>query len=67
MTNVISLLISIDRPFVKYMSSNQDAILTMLSELEDNDIDGFELGKDIQPKIIAVASHMFKKLPNSRH
>ena len=64
-TNVISLLIGIDRPFVEYMSSNQDAILTMLSELEDNDIDGFGLGKDIQPKIIAVASHLFKKLPNS--
>ena len=64
-TKVISLLISIDRPFIEYMSTNQDAILTMLTELEEAEVDGFGIGGNIRPKIIAVASHMFKRLPNS--
>ena len=64
-TEMISLLISIDRPFIEYMSSNQNDILTMLGELEDAEVTNFEIGKDLKPKILAVASHMFKRLPNN--
>lgn len=64
-TEMISLLISVDRPFIEYMSNNQEDILTMLGELEDAEVTNFEIGKDLKPKILAVASHMFKRLPNN--
>jgi len=64
-TEMISLLISIDRPFIEYMSNNQEDILTMLGELEDAEVTNFEIGRDLKPKILAVASHMFKRLPNN--
>lgn len=64
-TEMISLLISIDRPFIEYMSTNQDSILTMLTELEDAEVTNFGIGTGLKPKILAVASHMFKRLPNN--
>ena len=64
-TEMISLLISIDRPFIEYMSNNQSDILTMLGELEDAEVTNFEINRDLKPKILAVASHMFKRLPNN--
>jgi len=65
-SEIISLIIPIDMKYAEYMSDNQDAILTMLGELEDADIDGFQIGKNIRPKVLAVASHMKKSLPNSK-
>ena len=65
MTEMTSLLISIDRPFIEYMSNNEVDILTMLRELEDAEVTNFEINRDLKPKILAVASHMFKRLPNN--
>jgi len=65
-TEMISLVISIDRPFIEYMSTNQEDILTMLTELEEAGVSGFEIGRNLRPKILAVTSHMFKKLPNTK-
>ena len=66
MTEMISLLISVDRLFIEYMSTNQEDILTMLTELEEAGVSGFEIGRNLRPKILAVTSHMFKKLPNTK-
>lgn len=65
-TAIISLIVPIDMKYAEYMSDNQDAILTMLGELEDAGIDDFQTGKNIRPKVLAIASHMKKGLPNSK-
>ena len=63
---MVSLIISIDRPYIEYMSNNQQTILTMLKELEDAKVKGFQTGVSVRPKILAVASHLYKRLPNSK-
>lgn len=63
---MISLIISIDRPYIEYMSNNQQTILTMLKELEDANVKGFQTGVSVRPKILAVTSHLYKRLPNSK-
>ena len=65
-SNIISLIISVDRPYTDYLANNVEEVITMLTELEEAEVDGFELRKNIRPKILAVTSHLFKRLPNSK-
>ena len=64
-SEITSIVLPVDRAYVEYMSDNQDSILTMLSEVEEAELKGFEIGTALKPKILAVTSHLFKRLPNS--
>ncbi len=65
-SNIVSLIISVDRPYTDYLANNVEEIISMLTELEEAEVRGYELGKNIRPKILMVASHLFKRLPNSK-
>ena len=62
---IVANMNQLDQPFARYMKKNEYEIASMVMNLTEDNVPGFEGNKNMKPKIVSVTSHYMKRLPTS--